>query len=280
MKVVVGIITINRAHIIPKAIDSVLNQKLENIKISVFDDGSTDDIKKLQHKYPQVDWYFAGKQVGYIYGRNKIMKETNAQYFCSLDDDAWFLDGNELEIACKYMDEHPDVGAIAFDILSKDFPNRNPVKNPQETNLFIGCGHLLRMEAVRKLNYYTYYPGFYGGEEKDMCIRLIDEGYKIIKLPGIHIWHDISTVARKPAPEIWASLVCNDLSFAYLRFPLLLMVTSIGYKTLLNLTIGIRRKQATASLKGIRSFIIAAFSGKLKRKPVKLRSFKKFRSLY
>jgi len=278
LKVLVGIITINRANIIPKAIQSAIDQDFKNLKIAVFDDGSTDGTKKLEAIFSQVDWCFSAHQ-GYIYGRNKLMRETDAEYYCSIDDDSWFIKGNELSIACKYLDEHPEVACVAFDILSPDRPTENQISAPVETNLFLGCGHVLRLSVAREAGFYIKYPGFYGGEERDLCIRLIDKGYKIVKLPGIHVWHEKSNLQRYP-PKIWVSTVCNDLTYAYIRFPFIYLFIGLAHKTLLYLKLGARDKLILPTLKGIVDFIFFFVTFQLKRRPVSIKGFKKFRQLY
>src|SRR5437762_12405020 len=46
------------------------------------------------------------------------------------------------------------------------------------------------LSAAREVGLYEANPGSYGVEEKDLCLRLLDAGYKIVKLSGVHVWHD------------------------------------------------------------------------------------------
>ncbi|MGV2481911.1 UNVERIFIED_CONTAM: hypothetical protein IGO34_34515, partial [Salmonella enterica subsp. enterica serovar Weltevreden] len=70
------------------------------------------------------------------------MKKDEYDYFCSLDDDAWFTDNTAIENALIYMNDNPEVGVLGFDMLSPDLPYKETIDSYfQETNNFIGCGH-------------------------------------------------------------------------------------------------------------------------------------------
>jgi GT2 family glycosyltransferase len=279
LKVLIGIISKNRVAILPKAIQSALDQKINDKNILIFDDNSTDDTKNLKALFPQVEWYFSNEDKGYVYGRNKLMKETQAEYYCSLDDDSWFTAKEDLAIACNYLDTHLDVAAIAFDILSPDKPDKNDISEPVETNLYVGCGHVLRLSAIKITGYYIEFPGFYAGEERDLCIRFIDKGYKIVRLPGIHIWHDKTMVSRNKIKQC-ISNVCNDLSYAYIRFPVQKMLMAIPYKIFLHLRQNFGNGLLVSCIIGINKFFYFLLTFRLKRQPVSLSSFKKFQKLY
>ena len=87
---------------------------------------------------------------------------------------------------------------------------------------FVGCGHMVRLSAAREVGLYEANPGHYGVEEKDLCLRLLDAGYKIVKLFGVHVWHDKTEIGRT-FPSQYASGVCNDLVLTYRRTPLFLL---------------------------------------------------------
>ncbi len=279
MSVCIGIVSKNRATILPKAIQSAINQSYNNFTISIFDDASTDNTKDLPATFTNVNWFFAPEPKGYLYARNKFMKEAKQAYFCSLDDDSWFLENNNLQTAVDYLDQNPNVAAIAFDILSPDKPDRNIKSQPYETNMFIGCGHLLRLSAVKEAGYYEKNPGFYGGEEKDLCIKLIDLGYKIIRMPGVHVWHDKTNTARD-LPSQHRSGVCNDMVFLYRRTPFLYLLPALILKPFLHLKFSIFFNNGIlfkSGLLGLIDFYSLLFTLKLNRKPVTMLTFNKYR---
>jgi len=280
-KVLIGITSKNRVSILPKAIDSAINQKYENKQVAVFDDNSTDTTYTLVEEYKNVKWYFSKEEKGYLFGRNMFLQTTDADYYCSLDDDSWFLDEEQLRNAVAYMDASPSVGALSFKILSKDL--RREIKRGDmivETNNFIGCGHLLRVSAVKSVGYYAVNPGFYGSEEKDLCIRLMDNGFSIVRYPAVEVWHDKTNIARD-FPLQHRSGVCNDLVFMWRRTPGIYLIPSFFLKLYKHLSFSIRYKAVnltTPCLKGFGDFFRALFSGKIKRDPVSVKGFKKYLS--
>src|SRR2546422_8120834 len=138
MKVLIGIATRNRAPILHRAISSALAQDYPETEVAVFDDASTDETPRLQSTFPQVRWFRTRTRQGYISARNHLMRSTPAALYCSLDDDAWFLKGDEIAAAAEVLDRNPNVAALALDILSPDRPDPRPRALPHPTHSFIG----------------------------------------------------------------------------------------------------------------------------------------------
>src|SRR5689334_3307932 len=119
-KAVIGIVTRNRAAILPAAIDSALAQRYSNFGVCVLNDGSTDATGDVAANYPQIVLINWPSSQGYVAARNYLMRNLAADYFVSLDDDAKFLNGDEIATAIAFLEKHPDVAVVAFDILSPD----------------------------------------------------------------------------------------------------------------------------------------------------------------
>lgn len=229
--VLIGITTRNRCEVLSKAILSAQQQDYPNARIMVIDDASTDATPLVQKNHPDIEWIVHNPPHGYRDNRNQMMQSEGIDYFVSLDDDAWFLRNDEISIAVARMEADLELAAIAFDILSPSDSVEQPRKSPQEGNLFIGCGHLLRISAVKKAGWYEATPGPYGAEEKDLCLRLMDLGFRIEFLPGVHVWHDKSWSGRDWGP-LHKSGVCNDLVMAVRRCPLPDLFFVLPYKVL------------------------------------------------
>ncbi len=229
MRALVGIVSRNRAGILPKALDSALAQTTPNVGIAVIDDASTDNTRHLEAKYPTVDWEFRSEPDGYMSARNEFMAREGLDFFVSLDDDSWFVVGDEITVALEYFKSDPMLAAVAFDILSPDRPQTRTRGSADKVGMFIGCGHVLRLSAVRAVGAYVPAPGGYGGEEKDLCLRLLDAGYKVVRLSGVHVWHD-KTLAARDVTWQHSSGVCNDLAMAVRRAPLPLLAAIVTAK--------------------------------------------------
>ncbi len=84
--------TYNRACLLPKAIESVLQQTFGDWELIIVDDGSTDDTKAVVEK-------FQDERIRYIYqenqersaARNNGINQAKGSYICFLDSDDYFL---------------------------------------------------------------------------------------------------------------------------------------------------------------------------------------------
>ena len=239
MKVRIGIVTHNRADILPKAIAAALEQDYADIEVVVFDDASTDNTPQLESDFPGVQWLRTETPIGYRDARNQLMRDTDADAFCSLDDDSWFLEKDAITQGVTALRNNQKLAAVAYDILDEATPEKSDHRSVQPAHTFIGCGHLLRLSAVEEAGYYEDVPGSYGGEEKDLSIRLLDLGYEVELHRGVHVWHDKTMAARNVASQ-HASGVSNDLAFAARRFPTATALWGIPGKALSHLAFAIR----------------------------------------
>lgn len=277
-RVLVGIVTHNRAEILPKAIESALAQKGCRVQVSVIDDASTDETPELAKRYPQVEWIRWEPNRGYMEARNLWMSRQDVDYFVSLDDDSWFLEEDEIAVALEQLESRESLAAIAYDILSPDRPDSVAREQPRPAGVFIGCGHVLKLSVVQKIGVYEAVPGSYGGEEKDLCLRLIDAGYEIVFLPGVHVWHDKTMVARDFAAQ-HRSVVCNDLVMAIRRTPLWLLPLVLAAKSWRHLLHAWNSGMTQACFEGFAMFARAAESAFNARQAVSFKGWCAYRKL-
>lgn len=273
--VLIGIVTRNRRGVLPKAIESALFQRYPRLRVAVLDDGSDDETSQLRSSYPAVHWNRWERSRGYLEARNYLMRGTDADFYLSLDDDAWFINGDEISIAVQHLEMNPRVAAAAFDILSPDRQEASPRSEPGPTHIFIGCGHVLRMSAVRECGFYVPGPGLYGSEEVDLCLRLLDRNWEIHFLPGVHVWHDKTAVARDIAAQ-HSSGVCNDLAFAARRCPFPLVLGIIPVKLINHLRFSAGNHLLKSCLAGFGLFFSGALDVWRSREPVHARTFVEF----
>jgi GT2 family glycosyltransferase len=203
------------------------------------------------------------------------MRESNADFYLSLDDDAWFMNDDEISIAVRHMETNPRIAAAAFDILSPDREKASPRSEPLPTHLFIGCGHLLRTSAVRECGFYVPGPGLYGSEEMDLCIRLLDRNWEIHFLRGVNVWHDKTSLARDSA-EQYRSLVSNDLAFAARRCPFPLVLAIMPVKAINHLRFAAANHMLKSYFAGFGLFCSRALQVWRSREPVRTRAFVEF----
>jgi glycosyltransferase involved in cell wall biosynthesis len=279
MRVLVGITSKNRSGILPKAITSVLNQTYPDKEVWVFDDASTDDTHLLAGRFPEVKWIFSDVPRGYVYARNLLMNQPGFDFYCSLDDDSWFMNPNSLAEGVEILKNDSTIAALGYDMLSPDHPS--PLETEvylKESNNFIGCGHIIRLQAAKQINFYTPNPGFYGTEEKDLSIRLVDIGYRVMVYKGVYVWHDKTSVARNLDNQ-HRSGVCNDMVFIYRRTPAVFLWPTLVIQTVKHLKFSLSYKEHNffpSYIEGIKDFVRWLLTKKTYRKAVSLPGFIKF----
>ena len=100
--------TYNRASVLARAIESVLNQTYKNFHLHIVDDGSTDNTRELLQKYslhPQMSVYYQ-KNSGVSSARNFGVSKAQHEWISFLDsDDEWLP--NKLLEQVKYLEAHP-----------------------------------------------------------------------------------------------------------------------------------------------------------------------------
>lgn len=278
MKVCIGITTKNRRDILPKAIDSALKQGYSNKEIYIFDDGSTDSTSELHEEYPDIRWERVENSIGLLEARNHMMRSSDAEIFVSLDDDAWFLKEDEITIAVEYFKKDPKLGAVAFDILEIKSSRSNEVERESAvpTNFYKGAGHALRLLVVKEVGFYTPFPLRYGHEEKDLGILILNKGYHILFLPGVHVWHDATPMSRNKGEQSRA-FVINDLIYKFRRVPLLFVFPVLGVSILRMLQGKTRKNVNTAE--ALKTFF-KLLPGQIKYVDrVKMSTYKNYRNL-
>lgn len=81
--------TCNRAHMLPRAIKSVLSQTHDNLEHILVDDCSTDDTPEVASsiKDPRLRYIRLPENVGVVEARNVGLEAAQGEYVCFLDDD-------------------------------------------------------------------------------------------------------------------------------------------------------------------------------------------------
>ena len=117
----------NRANIIKKAIDSVLNQTYTNFELIIVDDGSTDGTRDVLQNISddRIKLIFSEFNNGASAARNIALKECSGKYIFYLDsDNEW--DSRYLEAMIGAFIELPDANAIYSGQLLYDNINQPP----------------------------------------------------------------------------------------------------------------------------------------------------------
>lgn len=99
----------NRAHIMSRAIDSVLNQTFEDFELLIVDDCSTDNISEVIGKYSdkRIKYIQSDSNQGAAAARNRGIEVSKGEYISLLDSDD-FYEPDFLEETLKTLAKTPD----------------------------------------------------------------------------------------------------------------------------------------------------------------------------
>ncbi|WP_375495050.1 glycosyltransferase family 2 protein [uncultured Nostoc sp.] len=207
-KITVCIPTFNRVHLLPYAIDSVLNQSEQDFELIVCDDGSKDGTPELMAQY--ID-----QQIKYIRHQQNIGKSNNmrsgfdaasGEYFIKFDDDDR-LTPDFLASTAAILAQDSSIDFVGTDHWIIDINNvRDEVKTQENThrwgrkNLPAGVvdnllevvfiqqsfqvgATLFRRKTLQELGYMQ--PNLQNCEDNDLFVRLALAGKKGYYLPEL-----------------------------------------------------------------------------------------------
>lgn len=161
------------------------------VRCVVFDDGSTDGTSQaIQDHFPAVELWRNDHSKGYLYCRNQLLNQVDADYLISLDDDAHFLSDQVLELIQQNFENQPKVGVLAFRIFWSTQLPKSMVSSdvPQAVNSYVGCGHVWRKTAWQLIPNYPEWFQFYG-EEYWATLQLYQQGFTVQYVPQILVHH-------------------------------------------------------------------------------------------
>lgn len=180
----------NRAHLISKAIASVLAQTFEEWELIIVDDGSTDNTKEVVRS-------FADARIIYLYqenaercaARNNGIKKAKGVYICFLDSDDYYL---PLRLALLHQQlKVTDFPVAAFYtelVVEKNgmFINREERKNEGSPFDHLALSVIHSQQTCihhRILEKFQYDIRFHIGEDMELWLRMADS-YPLIFLPN------------------------------------------------------------------------------------------------
>ncbi|MEH2077642.1 MAG: glycosyltransferase [Nostoc sp.] len=207
-KITVCVPTFNRVHLLPYAIDSVLNQSEQDFELIVCDDGSSDGTPELMSQYTD-------ERIQYIRHQRNIGKSNNmrsgfdaasGEYFIKFDDDDR-LTPNFLSNTTAILAQDSSIDFVGTDHWIIDINNVRDEEKTQENshcwgrkNLPAGIvdnllevvfiqqsfqigATLFRRKTLQELGYMQ--PNMQNCEDNDLFVRLALAGKKGYYLPEL-----------------------------------------------------------------------------------------------
>jgi glycosyltransferase involved in cell wall biosynthesis len=138
--------TFNRAHVLPRAIESVLSQTLNDLELVVVDDGSTDETRHrvTSVRDPRIRYFRFEHNRGIGAARTEGVHRSRAHLIAFLDSDDRWRQG-KLEKVVEIFDRHPSV-----DLIFSDYENINSRRNTRHHG-FERAAEVLRSLRVAPL---------------------------------------------------------------------------------------------------------------------------------
>lgn len=177
--VTVYIPTHNRASLVCRAVESVLQQSYSNIEIIVIDDGSTDNTYTSLRKYiatGKVVYLKNETPCGAPHARNRGIKEAEGEFITGLDDDDYFLPNRIEEMIKAYQ---PDTSFVttAYKVLETSSNRYIYTKKRRITFDDILMSNVIGNQIFVKTDYLRELNGFDetlpAWQDYDMWIRVI-----------------------------------------------------------------------------------------------------------
>ncbi|MBG1260963.1 glycosyltransferase family 2 protein [Nostoc commune] len=207
-KITVCIPTFNRVHLLPYAIDSVLNQSEQDFELIVCDDGSSDRTPELISQYTdhRIKYIRHLQNVGKSNNMRSGFDAASGEYFIKFDDDDRLTPGF-LASTAAILDQDYSIDFVGTDHWITDINNVRDEAKTQENshrwgrnNLPVGVvdnllevvfihqsfqvgATLFRRETLQELGYMQ--PNLQNCEDNDLFVRLALAGKKGYYLPEL-----------------------------------------------------------------------------------------------
>ncbi len=203
------------------------------LEIIVVDNGSTDGTDKMvSSEFPDAIYLKQDKNRG-IAGYNVGFAAAKGEYVVALDSDSYPARDAFTKMK-EIFDEYPNAGAVAFDVLvpsekseKMEIPVNGAGDGVHEVTGYHGAGVGFRKEVFSKVGYW-YEPFFLYFNEMDHALRMLENGYSILRSPAVRAFHK-TTAAARPSERSSYFYARNALWLIWRRYPFWPMLKSTLY---------------------------------------------------
>jgi GT2 family glycosyltransferase len=235
--ITVGVCTRDRPAALLRCLRSLEHAGVPLDRVVVVDDGSAVPVdagalRAASGLGARLEVLRAPAPEGVARGRNRIAARAKGEWLLFLDDDAALLPGDALRSAVRVLEGDPAVAAVAFAQADEEGAPYPPATQPSAATRpsrvpsFIGFAHLLRREALLAVGGFRELLEI-NGEERELSLRLLDAGFRIVYLPEARVAHLAVPEGRADPGALLHLLVRNDVLSAWLNEPLPLAVATV-----------------------------------------------------
>jgi hypothetical protein len=200
------------------------------IEAIVVDNGSSDGTADaVRGRFPWVELVRLPRNVGFAAGANNGLARARGRHLVLLNNDTIVL-RDALEACVRFLDAHPDVGAVGPQLLHPDgrtqnsihryptllgeivprgvlealLPGRHPSKRceqrgPVDVEALLGACLFVRREALEAVGLLPE-EYFFFLEETDWLWRIARAGFRVVHLPDARLVHVHGATSKKRVP--------------------------------------------------------------------------------
>ena len=266
------ITTKNRLNELIFTIEHMISIGFSQSQFFIIDDGSTDGTHlKIKEQYSDINLRRNESSKGYMVNRSDMMDWSKNDYILSLDDDSHIRTTADINEAIVILEENKTYGIFHFRVFNQI---GEPPSKDQLTDTFrflrgyIGCGHIIKREVIKKVARYREELIFYC-EELDYSLRALKLGYHTVSKDNLIVHHRIDLSQREKQKSTinakgiygreWRNihLYANNLIITALYYPIGIDLIFIFYRSVLAFyKMVIKEKQLGGYLKMLKRFIV------------------------
>ena len=150
----------------------------ESKEVIVVDNASTDgSAEMVREEFPEVTLIASDTNDGVAKGRNRGFRAAQGEYVIYLDDDS-VAPVDVCDRVVELFEAQPEVGCLAF--LVRAEPSgvySNQFDDSEYLGNYHGAGHAFRKDCLERIGYLEEMY-FFGGEEVDSSLAMLNEGFK------------------------------------------------------------------------------------------------------
>lgn len=211
----------NRIEELRALIRSCLDQTVR-VEIIVVDDAANDEVERMVHEeFPVVRYFRLAKAKGPAFQRNRGIELAVSEIVFPVDDDSLFVSPRTVAQTLNEF-AHPRIGAVGIPYVNVNHDPRVLQLAPPDgaihvTHSFVGAAHAVRRDVFLKVGGYREHF-FYMGEETDLCLRMLSQGY-VTRLGNADPVHHVESPRRNMRRASFSGRR-NDIRFAWHNVPL------------------------------------------------------------
>lgn len=279
-KATVVFTTHNRRELLKKAIMAAKHQSIP-VDILVMDDASTDGTQAMvETEFPDVSYHRSSDNRGPCYHRNRGIELAQTDIVFPLDDDSVLQSPFTLEQTLKEFDDSRIAAiAIPFTNILQNQIIWTKAPNPDQTYLthaFVAASHAVRRTSFLAVGGYRE-DLFYMGEEGDLSIRLLQNGFYVRLGSADPIYHYQPPQRVSRRTDTYGRR--NDVLFVYFNTPASLLVPHLLGTMLKGFLFGLQVGRPRYVLQGFYQGYRGMLTQRQLRQPVDIDCYRLFRRL-